>query len=181
MISHSQTSNNYLVQQQSKDCFSENDCQQRKSQSYYKTLGVCTMIVQLRFASYLLHHSYLLQVLLILSDLKVIKLVVVLYCVDIAKLKCFTKALALCNFSLYFVPKRSFYENWNNAVNSNHYPVNVGIVCQASLQLVHIVTNLLVHIVGVRQQLSAQGFQPLSDFFFFSFIELQLGIYMISW
>lgn len=56
-------------------------------------------------------------------------------------------------------------------LNSSHYAVNVGIVCQASLQLVHIVTNLVVHIVGAGQQLSTQHYQPLPDIFFFSFTE----------
>lgn len=72
------------------------------------------MIIQLKFSSCLPDHSYLPQALLVFSSLEIIKLVVVLYYVNIAKLNlCFLQALLLYDFWLYLVPREIFNEIWN--------------------------------------------------------------------
>ena len=113
-----------------------------------------------------------------LSGLKMIKLIVVLYCVNIAKLNCFPKALSLYDFQLDLAP-REICVRFEVKKERDHYTLNVDMVCQAPLQLLYLVTNLLVHTVDVGQQPSLQLLWLLSDFFLFSFTE-PLARYMFS-
>ena len=61
----------------------------------------------------------------------------------------------------------------------SHYTLNADMVCQAPLQLVYLVTNLLAHIVDTGQQPSLRLLWLLSDLFLFSFTE-PLARYMVS-
>ena len=102
----------------------------------------------------------------------------VLYCVNIAKLKLFSKGTFLVWFLVRFGPKRNLCEICSKEATQSLYSECWHGVPGTTAACVP-VTNLLAHIVDTGQQPSLRLLWLLSDLFLFSFTEPLAG-YMVS-